>query len=180
MSTATAPQPTDTTPIDSAFVVLRDTREQLPYGFLGIRSDKVDGSRIINVRIEDRALPAGDYSLSIDGQDMSDRISLERKTYEDLFGTLGAGRERFVRELEKLAELDYAAIIIESTFSGVAKYAPQHSRMNPKTVVRSLIAFSLRYGVHVWFVDERRMGEGLTYRLLERFYKDRVSAQEAT
>ena len=166
------------TQVSSPFIVLRDTREQMKYGFPGLRSDKVDGSRIIQVRVKDIALKAGDYSLEIDGVDCSNQISIERKTFEDTFGTLGSGRARFIRELEKLSRLQYAAIVIESSFSGTAKYTPLHSRMSSKTVIRSLIAFSMRYNVHIWFADDRRMAEGLTYRILERFYKDHVNSQE--
>ena len=80
------------THVFSPFVVLVDSREQFPYGFSGMRSDKVDGSRIIQVRTETRGLKCGDYSLEIDGVDYSDRISIERKSLGDLYGTVGGGR----------------------------------------------------------------------------------------
>ena len=52
-----------------------DTREKRPYSF---------------PRSVVRGLPAGDYS--IDG--FEDRVAVERKTHADMYGSLGARRER--------------------------------------------------------------------------------------
>ena len=79
---------------------------------------------------------------------------------------------RFERELEKLATYDYAAIVIESSLKNCLVPAA-YSRMNPKSVVNSLLAWSIKYGVHVWFAENRKLAETLTYRLLEKYYKER-------
>ena len=74
--------------------ILCDTREQAPYTF-----DRYQG-----VTVERAALQTGDYSLA----GLHDHIGLERKSLDDLTGTLTKGRERFQRECERgLFRADY-------------------------------------------------------------------------
>lgn len=135
------------------FTIVIDTREQRPYSFQN--------------SIE-RGLRAGDYSLA----GAEDRVAIERKSKSDAYGTIGAGRGRFIRELELLSRYEYAAIVIECSLSSFM-VAPARSELNPKSAINSLIAWSIRYGVHVFFADNRTMARALTYRILEKFYRER-------
>jgi len=46
------------------------------------------------------------------------------------------------------------------------------SRLNPKTVVASIAAWSQRFRVHFFTCPDREFAERFTYRLLERFRRD--------
>jgi ERCC4-type nuclease len=97
-------------------------------------------------------------------------IAIERKSQADLFGTLGQGRERFERELERLAGLLWAAVMVEADWAEVLS-GFDRSRLNPKTIHRSVIAWQQRYpSIHWWFCGDRRLAEVTTFRILERWW----------
>jgi DNA excision repair protein ERCC-4 len=131
--------------------VVIDTREQLPYEF----EDSIT-----------RTLQTGDYSLF----GYEDQITVERKTKADAYGTIGRGRTRFIKELERLSEIDYSAIVVESSLSDFIE-PPRFSQLNPKSALNSLLAWSIRYRVFIFFADNRVMGNLLTLRILERYWK---------
>ena len=54
---------------------------------------------------------------------------------------------------------------------------PGFSRMRPKAAINTLVSWSIRYGVHVWFADSRRLARALTLRILEKFHKHRGGAR---
>ena len=131
--------------------VVIDTREQLPYEF----EDSIT-----------RTLQTGDYSIF----GYEDQITVERKTKADAYGTIGKGRTRFIKELERLREIDYSAIVVEASLTNFVE-PPRFSQLNPKSAINSLLAWSIRYGVHIYFADNRVMGNLLTLRILERYWK---------
>lgn len=73
-----------------------DTREQTPWSFA--RSKRV-------------TMKTGDYSIV----GYEHRICVERKTQQDMWGTCGRGHKWFSAELERMAEMEAACIIIECT-----------------------------------------------------------------
>ncbi len=132
-------------------LVVIDTREQLPYRFPNAVT---------------RTLKTGDYSLL----GFEDRIAIERKSKSDAYRSLGKGRERFLREIQRLSKLDYAAIVIESDLSGFLQQ-PLFSHLSPNSAIGSLLSWSVRYHVHVFFAGDRRHGKNLTRELLLRFWR---------
>ena len=135
----------------NGFTIIIDTREQRPYDFPGA---------------ETRTLPTGDYSIV----GLEERVTIERKSKADAYGSLGKGRARFRREWERLAEFDYAAIVIEDTVQGFL-CRPRHSKMSPKSAMGTLLAWSVRYRVPVFFAGDRVHSQALTHKLLEMFWK---------
>lgn len=148
--------------------VLVDTREQHPYDFRDLRTDAAQQHRPLIVPIQSATLRQGDYSLL--GHE--DCIAVERKSIEDAFGTIGQGRDRFTRELERLAELPVAAVVVEAEWSRILTDPPPFTKLPPKIVFRSVLAWQQRYPtVHWWMVPGRRLAEKVTFRILERYYK---------
>lgn len=151
--------------------VLIDSREQLPYSFAGLLSDAVDGRAPLIVPIQQATLVAGDYSV----QPFGDQVAVERKSLQDLYGTLGQGRDRFVRELQRLSQPPYrfAAVVVEAGWDTVLNNPPAFSKLNPKTIFRSVIAWQQQFPtIHWWFVEGRRLAEVTTLRLLERYWRN--------
>jgi DNA excision repair protein ERCC-4 len=134
-------------------VVIVDTREQKPYHF---------GSSVV------KTLPTGDYSIV----GMESRIAIERKTKADAYSSLGMDRPRFLREIERLAEFEYGAVVIEAALKDFL-VAPAFTRLHPRSAVSSLLAWSVKYGVHVFFAGDRRHGNAVTAQLLEKFWRYR-------
>ena len=133
--------------------IVIDTREQAPYSFETVS--------------EKGTLSTGDYSL-VGGEHL---ISIERKTVDDLIGCLTSGRERFERELYRAQALDYFALVIESTLSDLSN-GRYRSLMKPKAAIQSILTFSVRYGLPVFFVENRRYGARITESLLLKYARE--------
>ena len=150
------------------FTVIVDSREQAAFSFRGFKADAKDRRRPLVVRTVVQGLPSGDYSI----EGFESRVAVERKSLGDLFGTLGHGRERFERELQRLNEMEFAAVVVEAGWASVIGAPPPQSKLSPKTVFRSVIAWQQEFiRVHWMFFDTRSLAEHATFRILERFWK---------
>lgn len=147
-------------------IIVQDTREQRPYHFPG---DEVAV----------RTLHTGDYSI----EGYEDRICIERKSLQDAYQSLGRERARFEREMQRMARIDYAAVVIEATLQEFLR-GPAFTRMHPKAAVASILGWSVKYGIHVFFAGDRTHGNALTRELLRKFYRyfteDTYDAQAAS
>lgn len=151
-----------------------DTREQLPYEFRAATSKHID------FEIMRGTLPEGDYSARLVDEDGPEFTAIvERKSLGDLYSTLTHGRERFERELERLRPYGFKALIIEGSLADIAAGGLRpDSKVNPRSIVGSLVAFQQRYGLHVVFASSRKYAELYTFRLLERWCRDRAEARK--
>lgn len=116
----------------------------------------------------DRVLKSGDYSI----EGMESRIAIERKSLSDLYSTLTHGRERFERELERLRAYEYSEVVVEASGFVICNRPPPNSQALPKSIIRSIWAFQVRYPTQWAFCDTRQFAEIWTYRKLERFWID--------
>ena len=128
-----------------------DSREQTPYLFSGYKTE-ISG------------LSIGDYSL----KNCETEISVERKSVNDLIGSLTKGRDRFERELQKGAQLPYFAMVIEATLSDLSN-SRYKSKALPKSIIQSLLSWSVKYNTHVFFCDSREYAEKVTLSLLLKY-----------
>ena len=153
------------------YTIVIDTREQLGYQFAA----PFTGPRKVQLAVQTIVcgLPTGDYSLL----GFESQIAIERKSLSDLYSTLGQGRARFTRELERLAAMEFAAVVVEAEWSEILGNPPSRSELNPKTVLCSVVAWQQRYPrIHWWTVPGRSVGEAVTIRLLDRFWRERESS----
>jgi ERCC4-type nuclease len=151
------------------YVVVIDTREQHNYDFGGIVSDASTGRKPVLVQTRRAGLKSGDYS--VDG--FEDEVAVERKSAHDLFNTLGQDRKRFERELARLGAMRFAAVVVEAEWSEILNDPPPRSRLNPKTVFRSVVAWQQRWpAVHWWQCPGRAFAEVATFRMLERYWRE--------
>lgn len=155
------------------FVIIEDDREGLPYKFRAIRNLYDRKRRYLDITTKRARLKSGDYSIL----GFEERVAVERKSKTDLFSTLGQGRERFILELERLARMPFAAVVVEAEWLEILTDPPSFSQLNPKTVFHSVNAWTQRYpGIHWFTVPGRDLGEQFTFRILERWYRDNVSS----
>lgn len=159
------------TPIDSPFTVLIDTREQTPYAFRGLLADADQDRAPLTVRTRRETLSCGDYSI----EGYAGMVCVERKTVNDLAGTLTAGRRRFLAELKRLREYDASWIVVEGELSEISNGVPFAPNFGIRTVIRSAMFFQLRYPrVHWWCVPGRAIAEAVTYQLLRSWWRERI------
>ncbi|MDL2216972.1 ERCC4 domain-containing protein [Desulfovibrio sp. OttesenSCG-928-M14] len=141
-------------------IILYDTREQQPYRF----------ERYQDVTAQAATLTTTDYTL----QGLQDKIGLERKSLSDLTGTLTSGRERFQRECERGRGLEYFGLIIEASMEDVRNHN-YRSQMTPQSLLQTLAAYSIRYGLHLHWCGNREGGEYMVYSLLSKFLREAES-----
>ena len=99
-------------------------------------------------------LPFGDYAcIGEDGTEIP--IYFDRKTVADLFGTLGAGMERFKREITKATENGCQLIlIVEGSMCDVIAGA-EYSTISGDTTLKKMFSLFVRYGVIPVFCNNR-------------------------
>jgi len=131
--------------------VVIDSREQQPYSF-SEQKTVVQG------------LSVGDYSLL----HCEDSISIERKSVNDLIGSLTKGRRRFEKELKKGSQFTYFALAIEASLSDLVNGKYQ-SQMLSESAVQTLLSWSVKYGTHVFFCENREYAEQVTLSLLLKY-----------
>lgn len=163
--------------IETPFIVLVDSLEKHPFSFTGLTTDADKGHKPIAVRTEYRYLGIGqgDYTIDV----CQGMVAVERKSKEDLYGTLlgfKTRRDRFERELANLEAMDRAVIVVESTLGDCLLSPPDYGVKPPdiqaKILFRSVISLQLKFPKVQWmFCDSRSLAEVATFRYLEKFYK---------
>lgn len=119
-------------------------------------------------------LDAGDYSLV----GLEHLVAVERKSKEDAWLCASNGtksnphgnRDRFVRCLERLASLDRAFIVIECTFADFC-VQPEHTRIEPASVVGSYYSWAAQYRIPVFWPGSRAAAAKATMKLLAAYAK---------
>ena len=146
-----------------------DNREQNPWTFEDIYIGAGKDRRLLEIEVVPTTIKSGDYSIV----GMEHLVAIERKSKEDLFGTIGRGRDRLVRGLARLTDLKWAAVIVESEWFDCMKNPPERSEMSVSAIDGSINAWTQRFpGVHWFWRPGRYVSSKVCYKLLQRFYED--------
>ena len=143
--------------IPSGMILIQDSREQMP-----LFVDKPKG-----LVIKVKALKFGDYSL----QGFEDRICFERKQMSDLYSYVGKERDRTVKKLIQLKSLDFAALIVESSYEDLEIPYSYSSRITPEMIRQFLVSVQVRYGLHVYCSRDRRMLERYLLDICIKYFR---------
>jgi DNA excision repair protein ERCC-4 len=146
-------------------VILIDSREQWPLVF------SREQTRVCKIDTGDYSIEGPDGTSFAPGNPHA--ISLERKSLGDLATTMGAGRDRFEREMERARSLEYFGLIIE----GDPKDIPDHkyaSLMDPNALFHGIAAMSIRYNVKVWFAHDHHMASYFTRTILKMYVREQI------
>lgn len=125
-----------------------DTREQMP----------LDLQPLATVR---GTLKTGDYSL----QGYEEKVSIERKSLDDFIQCCTYQRERFERELDRLREFTYKAIVVESTWSAI-ELKQYRGASHPNSILGSAMGFALSANVPIIMAGSHATAGKLVARLL--------------
>jgi len=132
--------------------IIIDTREQRPLEFRGFQTSR-------------RKLEAGDYSV----RGMTHEVAVERKSRDDLFGTMAGSknRERFEKELIRASDINMTLyIVVEASLWNILNITNKRTRINPRSMVDSLMTLSASWGVRVMFADDRDTAARLVQAIL--------------
>jgi len=143
--------------------ILYDQREQIPLRFSpAVLTEKV-------------LLPVADYSL----RGASDYVVIERKRQGELQSCCGADRERFLQQLENMRPYPVRHLVIECTADDVL-LGLSRSRINPLSVLGTLIAAASDWGITPWFCGDAANAAVVVERILLREFKRlQAKAKEA-
>lgn len=152
-------------------VVLVDTREDAPLDLPTLQT-QVQG------------LPVGDYGVKGFSCWQCPAFVVERKSVNDLVGSVTKGRKRFEREIEKLRQFRFRALLIEGAECEV-QLGQYRSMANPTSVMSTLDAYAVRCNLHIiWGQDRQRAAEKLEnlvrmfVRGVAKDYKRALDAQK--
>jgi ERCC4-type nuclease len=104
-------------------------------------------------------LSTGDYSIA----GLEDDFAVERKSIPDLVGSLTSGRERFMRELQRLQSYPFRRLLIIGSEKEIEKGGWKYSRANPTAILHSLHAIEAR-GIPVVYASNAVLGASLVER----------------
>ena len=136
-----------------------DTREQCPLWTTGVLRTKLD---------------VGDYSIEVDGKNLSNEISIERKSLTDLFGTLGHGHKRFKAELERALKLKYFAIVIDGGYTCCINKDFEKSyllKMRGYVITSILFTIHVKYKIPIFFTQGRTESKRVIKEIFNAYYK---------
>jgi hypothetical protein len=134
--------------LEDPVTITVDTRERYPYRFAHQSADIIRAT-----------VAAGDYAIhAADGQLIA---AVERKSLDNLASTLSDGTLAF--QLQRLAELPLAAIVVEARYSALFKL----EHVSGNWLADQLTRLQVRYpGIPIVFADTRRHAEDWTHRFL--------------
>lgn len=149
-----APAQTTREMVGPAPTILIDQREQTPLRFSS------------ELKTEVALLPCGDYSL----RGLTAEIAIERKSLPDLVHCCGKDRTRFIEQVERMRSYRFRALVVEARLTEVSIGA-YRSRINPLSVLGTLVKIAHDYGVPVWMAEDAQGAAELVERMLLREYK---------
>lgn len=138
-------------------IILIDTREQLSLDFTSY-----------DCKVETTSLQSGDYSIK--GFDL--KVGIERKSENDLLGSLTQGRKRFEAELTRLRGYELKAVICETNWHRLANGLYQ-SKMNKYSCMQSIIGLSVRYGIQFVMAENRKGAAYFIFHTLRHYFEQK-------
>ncbi|HWA99003.1 MAG TPA: ERCC4 domain-containing protein [Pirellulales bacterium] len=105
-------------------------------------------------------LPTGDYSI----RGLEQVVAIERKSEPDLLCCIGAERERFDREVQRLLAYPVRALVVESCWASMERGA-WRSSVTPAAAVGSLLGW-VAAGLPVLMVGDHQTAGRYVSRLL--------------
>lgn len=140
----------DEIPLTSISQIIVDSREQKPFHF--------EEHTILDSKLE-----YGDYSLH-----PNNKLAVERKSLNDLYGTLSAGRARFEREIEKAKKLEgYIVVVVESTLNNMMYQKQKFSKASGDFIAHNMRQFLRKYdNLQFVFCDGREEAKNKTLHIL--------------
>ena len=138
------------------FIILTDNREQQPYRFPNTKMC---------------TLSYGDYTVEYEGVNYLDKIVIERKgSMSELFSFSGTGRERFVRELEKMKDVKFKYMLIEADYLSIVNDQPP-GLLPASHVYSTIFSFMIKYRIVPLFFNNDQNGRNALYKILQFFVK---------
>ncbi len=138
-----------------SFRIIVDTREQAEYTF--------------DCSVLRHKLDAGDYSV----QGYEHRVAVERKSLADFVHTVIHDFDRFAVELDKLAGMEAASIVVEADLDAVLRgqHAETLRTVAPAAILGVATHIGVRWRVPVLWCGSRQAARAFTDAFLRAFVR---------
>jgi len=154
------------TEIPNGFVLLVDTREQLP---LFTKERLIKGEKRIEngLMMIGKTIKNGDYSIG----GLEKLVAIERKQQSDFEAYISSEyKKKTLGKLNRLKDYYFKALIIEADENDLYEF-PISPHMTREKVRNHLISFRVHYGVHIMVDDDREALERFVLDCLVRCYR---------
>jgi ERCC4-type nuclease len=137
------------------FQIVIDTREQEGYAF-----------SCVTIRAK---LEAGDYSAV----GFEQRVAVERKSLPDFVHTVIHDFDRFANELEKLARMEAACVVVEADLDAVLRGLHRDSLRSvaPQSLLGVALHIGIRWRVPVYWCGSRQAACAFTDAFLRTYVR---------
>ena len=153
--------------------IIVDEREQkMKDGELKIIVDTREKNELWTEDIISHKLDVGDYSFMHNDIDYSNKITIERKSMADAFGTFAGGHKRFSKEIERAKKLDYFAIVIEGSITQCINKdfeGSYNTKMLGYVIFKIINTIHMRYKIPVFFTNNRTESRQLIKSLFSSY-----------
>ena len=136
------------------FKVIRDNREQTPWIFPP------------DIEVIDGTLSTGDYTI----KGLESWICIERKEFSDFIACCGTGRDRFIRELDRMRAFPWKVVVIEGRYSDCVK-GNYRSKIAPQSVTGSIASWTGKFGVSFMFVENSKDAADFAMQMMNSLVK---------
>jgi len=183
-----------TKPMPNSYVshlhILIDSDEKRPLDFQGLtqRVQGEDYPLLVPTTTKHFGDFRGDYALA----GYFDQFRIERKSLEDLYGSLAGGRERLKKTVANFDQLPYGgAVVIEGTFDDIINHPPEMSDLAVKSALHTPLSWRFRYPCVHWYhvptyfvrdgvrVEDRSTVNAVVYGILAMFHKTFTDDEKA-
>ena len=130
-----------------------------------------------NILWKFQKLDSGDYSLELPEKykHLNEFVIIEKKnSLSEIAGNFTKGRERFYREFERANDKKKHLVIEDATWKKVL-VENYRSEMSSNSMIASILSFSIKYNMPVWFVGKSEspmlIWKLLYYELREKLKK---------
>jgi len=144
------------------FTIVADTRDKNLHRWT---FEDINAS-IGHSRVKVKKLDVGDYTI----EELPPNIlCIERKkSYEEICSNISKNdKDRFKRELEKLADFKYAYIIIETTLAEMMR-GSRFTTLSPAFVISVLLEVEMRYSIRILMAG--RNAELMAYKIMRKVW----------
>jgi len=155
----------------SSYTIVIDTREQTPWEFL---PEKKPGKYGIDGAIVAK-IDAGDYTI----QGLENILRIERKAgFSELFNNLSSKseRERLDRSFERMQDVKYKYMIIESSINSdvFTLSVPQFKNygFTVKALMKYLLEIQMKYGVQIIFAGDAPAAKSIAKMIFEKVARE--------
>lgn len=138
------------------FILVVDTREQ----------DALFKRPLKGLVMVRDTIPAGDYSV----RGFESEIVIERKSINDLYGSMFGDWDRESKKLLQIAEYRRKWLLIEGPESEVLKFQ-QFSTVHPNSMRGRLVSIQIRLGIPIYYAATRKDAERFVLDMLTKYYR---------